>query len=453
MAIDYFYDQQLRRYLLQFVRIFNQFQWQSGKDANGNAILKVIPATFASMDRQVASIIQNNSENVVLSTPQISCWIASMKRAPERIQDPNYVRTINVWERDIDPITNRYTSQLGNIYNLETIMPVPYDLTMQTDIWTSSEQQKQQILEQLLILFNPSIDLQTGNNPFDWTSLTIVSLEDITWSSRSFPAGTTDAIDIASLTFKVPIWLTAPSKLRRQNFIQQIIIDIGQVETMNQENGEGFYFSDADLLTRLIVTPGDFCVKVSGDIVTLLNPANSVLDVQGNPITWISLLQKYGKFRNAISQIRLKQAGSDLDISTNDIVGTLQLNPNNTDQLFWTVDIQTLPANTLPPITAVIDPTRSYPDGVLGVPVLGQRYLLLAGIPDGIEWGGVSAVENDIIQWNGTAWIVSFNAASYINDIEYLLNSTTGQQLLWNGGIWVLSVEGIYDPGYWRLAL
>lgn len=174
MALDYHYDETIRRYLLQFVRIFNQFQYRTGKDAHGNSTFRVVPATLATMDRQVNSIMQNNSENVLLSTPQISCWISALRRNPERIQDPNYVRSINTYERAIDPDTGKYTSDLGRIYNIETYMPVPYDLIMQTDIWTSNEYQKQQLLEQILILFNPSLDLQTGMNPIDWTSLTIV---------------------------------------------------------------------------------------------------------------------------------------------------------------------------------------------------------------------------------------------------------------------------------------
>jgi hypothetical protein len=335
-------------------------------------------------------------------------------------------------------------------------MPVPYDLFMQTDIWTTNELQKHQIIEQILILFNPSIDLQTSNNPLDWTALTVVELTEITWSSRTYPAGTSDNIDIASLTFKVPIWLNAPSKVKRQNIIEQIVIDIGQIETMNQENGEGFYWAGADLISRLIVTPGGFNISVIGNEITLLNPNDStnncLLDLEGNPMNWISLLQEYGKFRNNISQIRLKAAGSNIENSTHDMVGTLQLNTIDPTKLFWTIDIQTLPANTLQPVTLIIDPLQSYPGKGLDIAAIGQRYLLLDYIPLGEAWGNFTASEYDIIEYDGTNWIITFDAKTHPST-EYIVNLTTMQQLHWNGSVWHLSIDGEYNPGYWRLAL
>ena len=40
-------------------------------------------------------------------------------------------------------------------------MPVPYNLTMQVDIWTSNSDQKFQLLEQILTLYNPSVDINS----------------------------------------------------------------------------------------------------------------------------------------------------------------------------------------------------------------------------------------------------------------------------------------------------
>ena len=42
---------------------------------------------------------------------------------------------------------------------------------------------KLQILEQILVLFNPSLEVQTTDNYIDWTSLTHVMLESVNWSS------------------------------------------------------------------------------------------------------------------------------------------------------------------------------------------------------------------------------------------------------------------------------
>ena len=47
---QFWYDQQIRRYLLQFVRIFNGFQVKSGqKDAGGTAsqVYRTVPMRYA----------------------------------------------------------------------------------------------------------------------------------------------------------------------------------------------------------------------------------------------------------------------------------------------------------------------------------------------------------------------------------------------------------------------
>jgi hypothetical protein len=70
-------------------------------------------------------------------------------------------------------------------------------------------------MEQILMLFNPSLEIQTTDNYVDWTSLSVVNLENITFSSRTIPAGTESEIDIATLGFTTPIWITPPAKVKK----------------------------------------------------------------------------------------------------------------------------------------------------------------------------------------------------------------------------------------------
>ena len=50
-------------------------------------------------------------------------------------------------------------------------MPVPYNLTMQVTIGTLIQDTKLQLMEQILVLFNPTIQLQQNSNPFGWTQI------------------------------------------------------------------------------------------------------------------------------------------------------------------------------------------------------------------------------------------------------------------------------------------
>ena len=76
----------------------------------------------------------------------------------------------------------------------------------------SNTNQKLQILEQILTLFNPGLEIQSTDNFIDWTSLSVMYLEQVTWSSRNIPMGTDDPIDIATLRFVMPIYISPPAK-------------------------------------------------------------------------------------------------------------------------------------------------------------------------------------------------------------------------------------------------
>ena len=111
------------------------------------------------MNRMVASIMRNNSENVINSAPFITVTIGSLQIARDRTLDPFLMVTEQVAEREYKSATNSYDTVQGNLYSTQKFMPVPYNLTINVDIWTTNTDTKMQIMEQLLILFNPSLQL------------------------------------------------------------------------------------------------------------------------------------------------------------------------------------------------------------------------------------------------------------------------------------------------------
>jgi hypothetical protein len=70
-------------------------------------------------------------------------------------------------------------------------------------------------------------------------------------------------------------------------------------------------------------------------------------------------------------------------------------------------------------------------------------------IPGGF-WGNVEADENDIIEYNGSSWIVSFDASA-VAASAYTTNANTMKKLYFTGTEWVLAVEGTFDQGWWRI--
>ena len=452
---QFWYDQQIRRYLLQFVRIFNGFQVKSGqKNAGGTSseVYKTVPMRYADMSRLVAHVLRGNTENAINSTPFMTCNIANLNVARERRHDPKLVSAQQVQERKYDSMNDQYTAELGNTYTVERYMPVPYDLTINVDVWCSNTEQKLQLLEQVLTLFNPTVELQANTNPLDWTNITVVELIDIQWSSRSVPQGVDTQLDIATLIFQVPIWINPPAKVKKQTIINQIINRIHLDESMDDlvyDKNMADFFDQFGTLEEIVITPQDAQVSVQGNTVSLLSSTG----VNEN-YAWKEFFEQYGEFQAGTSKLKLRRS-SDLEDSTQDIVGTIAYNPTNDNQLIFTIDSATLPTNTQTAVLKIIDPAKNHPgDGTLANQATGQRYLLVSDIPGGTaNWGNVSASANDILQFNGTQWEVSLDVSVNESTVQYVTNTATGYQYKWTGSEWIDTYQGQYKPGYWILNL
>lgn len=444
MAQSYFYDQQIRRWLLQFMRLFGGYSVKMGKDSNGNDSYHQVPVRYGDTTRMSQHILRKNSENTILSVPAISCYIAELLPNAERRISPTYQDTVQVFEKSYDAASGTYQDQVGETYSLDRHSPIPYDLTINVDIWTSNTEQKLQLLEQILLLFNPSVNLQSSQNPYDWTSLAVVELINITWTARSIPQGTDDIIDVASLIFQLPIFLTPPAKIKRQVLIHSIINNVGA----------DYGFIDDIIINgnfqgRQWITFEDRHIKVTGDYIQLLSRTNSPVDGQtGNNLSWKDHFKNYGGINNGITEIRLKLG--DLSDPQEVILRVVEVVANE-NVLSFTMDNSTLPNDTIAMINGVVNPTTGVPgNGNIPAVSAGQRYLLTAGVVQTGQWGSVVAEENDIIEYNGSDWIVSFDASA-VNTTAYTTNANTMKKLFFTGTDWVLAVEGLFEQGYWRI--
>jgi hypothetical protein len=130
--------------------------------------------------------------------------------------------------------------------------------------------------------------------------------------------------------------------------------------------------------------------------------------------------------------------------------------------LLFTPITESIPANTLAPINAVINPLASGPGYGLPAAQVGQRYLLTeaTGSDNGYAaaWAGTMdqilvAKPNDIVEYDGSRWLVSFDSASSQVNTQYVTNLTTEIQYKWIGEGWVKSYQGLYPGGQWALII
>ena len=445
--LDYWYDEQIKRYLIQLVRIFSNFKVRENTDKGTN--YNRVPARYGDISRMVAHILRNNSENTVNSAPMITVSIGSIAVARERAQDPYLMDTQQVAEREWDRENNMYTSEQGNLYTTKRYMPVPYNLTINVDIWTTNTDTKLQLLEQIMVLFNPSIQLQSNSNPLDCSNVFEVEMTDINFSSRSLPAGVDEQLDIATLTFDVPIWISPPAKVQRQKIIQKIIADIHKVSDIDSlgitDDSYYDFFENFDETGQVVITPNDYKLQVANGGVKLIT-------IQGQPVKWNDLIEMQGELK-ATSRLELNLS-NDMDDISQLVIGTVVANPLDETSLIFNVDSDTLPSDTLSDITKIINPQSSRPSNGLDPQALGQRYLITENIvPTFAEWGGINASANDIIEYDGNQWSIVFDSSN-VSDVAYVTNSYTNAQYKWTKATgWISSWEGEYNGGYWRLIL
>ena len=458
---NFFYDGQIRRFVSQFIRMVSNFYVEFGADSAGVIRYQRVPVMYGDQSRQVAQIVRNNSENTLNAVPAMAVYISGLTYDLTRLQDPSLVQSMQIRQRDFDPVTGLYGNNQGEAYTIERLMPSPYKLSLKMDIWTSNTEQKLQLIEQLSALFNPTMEVQSTDNYIDWTSLSYATLTDLTWSSRTVPTGSEEPIDVATMTFEMPIWLSTNIKVKKMGVIQTVITNIEGLSTLES-------------LGQVITTVGNYSVilntSAGGNTLKLLKPndiitANLVSDdtyISTTNPQWAPLLDEYGKFKSngagyisGSSQVRLLQPDGS------EVIGTVATHPTDPGLLIYSPFADTTPANTLSPISAIIDPNSVNITSSITSPVSGTRYLILNDINSAnafnAAWRGTDNVDlianaHDIIQYNGTHWTVVFDSHN-INTLQYVTNLTTGIQYKWQNQQWTKSYDGVYRAGEWMLSI
>jgi len=474
--MDFFYDGQIRRYVTQFMRIFIGFKYEAG---NGDQ--QSVPVMYGDLTRQVANIIRENSENKLPTVPRMAAYITGLDIDTTRLTDPTFVSKVNIRERrytEDDSGNRTYTEEQGKNVTVERLMPTPYKMTCKLDIWTSNTDQKLQLLEQIMVLFNPAFEIQTNDNYVDWTSLSVVRLTGMNFSSRSIPAGTDSDIDICSVDFEIPVWISPPAKVKKLGVIRSIIANIfteeGDVKNLSSLVYNQSISNVAFVNPRYPVllfkanngNPNDYELTIVDQ-----NAAIQSLGLDKKEFTddrkldWNAVLAALGSFTEGTSTIHFQQPNGE------EITGTFAINPVDNFILLVSIDKDSpgWTENTLVispqyptgkgTFDAIIDPTTYNPiarlNGINNIPT-GHRFLILEDVADDAAgWKNKDGTNtqvkaNSVIEWNGSSWAVIFDPAT-VEDFTYLSNITTRIQYKWDGIQWLKSFEGEYAPGYWRL--
>ncbi len=216
---DYYYDEQFRSYIVQFAAVFAGIKVMVGWNENREPTLISVPIKNASVDRVVGHIKGDNTQNKPLRLPLMSFSLSGIDQAADRrkgigaIKRNTYMPTGGVFPDDLTVIYQR--------------QPVPYIAQFELAIWASNQDQHMQIIEQIMTLFDPLVQIQTTDEIFDTTRLTTIELVDVRLE-ENLPQGTDRRMIQTKMGFLVPVYLSTPIDVRK-NYIKDIYLRIGAI--------------------------------------------------------------------------------------------------------------------------------------------------------------------------------------------------------------------------------
>ena len=447
--VNYWYNAQIRHIILHTVRLFSNFYISDGKDDNGKDILRRIPCTFMSTDKSAAAMITKNTDTIISSAPKMILTIDNIKLNSEKSSGaPYYEYESEMTEKKFNEEIGNYEYEPGDTYHISRLNPVPIGFVFKLYIVTSNYTQKFQLLEQIRALFNPALELQTSENPLDWTRLTAVVMTGLNWTSKGTMNLDSTTLDTMDMTFEVDTNLDLPAIVSHSRIVENIITNMGTGDSM--EDIWGWSMED---IIRTYHTPTETSIIVDKENEITLIP-NKNFD------NWYKVFKTYGiKYNKNKNNVYLHcMMNYDID-KRKEVIGSLTIDDSNPLKARWDIEESQLPTPNINDVDAIIDPHDHLPQNIEG-----ERYLIVDEIGNNTKvWGKLydkynneisSIPENCIIEYKNGFWRIDLNpndepAIYYVRDkFDYKYLYTFNEEY----NCWVDVINKKYRPGMWRLS-
>lgn len=189
--------------------------------------MRNVSVHYGDMDRIVANVLYKKSVFQSARIPMIAGYLTNLDLDPERRKPRHHVETVTTQASD--------TSRAA----FSRAMGVPYKMNMDISLMASNTDQMFQMLEQVLLMFDPILTFQKSDDIMDWSYISRAELVGIN-NETNFPTSETERLIVWTLTFTVDMWLNYPA-IDKTSVIENIEanmkdntidiegIDIGQV--------------------------------------------------------------------------------------------------------------------------------------------------------------------------------------------------------------------------------
>lgn len=445
MKRQYFYDKQFRRYITQLIRLFSGFQVQYLTTRNGETVemFRSIPCVWGDMSRMGASWLSQNSENVHTAAPIMALNITSISPLAEYRHAPLVEQDTHFMKKRKNPKGKGYINEPDTMYKVSQHMPVPYEMAFNLDIIVTSTEQKLEILEQILGLYNPGFQMKANNSPFDIGKYFEITLDAIQWTSRSVPQGSAVELDIATLSFVVrPVYINVPSKIRRNTIIKRVVTNVNiedhdllsaSLDQVIDPNNPYIVHTES-----VVVTPTDYSFQIHKEDGEYYG---KVLDNAETFHEWRKVFESYGTSNENDTWIRIRRT-EDSDDENYDVYMMYEYT-DDPYSIKLVLDENSFKVPDIEPIDKIINPNKKRPE-IYGNGY-GTRYLLTKDIETD-DWG-IKAPAMSVIESTVDGWFVTFDPED--EEEHYVVNNNTNDQYFFDGWQWTHYIVGTYNPQFW----
>ena len=395
-----------------------------------------------STDKSALYQINNATDTVIETCPKMVLTISEIRPNSERGYNPGYEPyESELTEKRWNEEKGNYEYKIGNTYSITRFNPIPIGITFKLFILTTLQSQKFQLFEQIRTLFSPTLELQTSENPLDWSRVTAITLTGINYSSKGTSNLESTQLDSMDMTFDVNTNLDVPALINKSNVIETIVTNM--MDTNRPEDIYGWEFDD---VCRTYYTPHKSSVLIRGNKEVILKP--------GVYENWYKLFKAYAiPYDSSKNNTYLH-----IKVDNKELIGVVKVDVHDDMKLIWRIEESLLPQTNLKDLTGIIDPLSYIPQQDKG-----ERYLILNPIGTNTKvWGRLKDDEgndiekidcNCIIEYNGSNWVLKTDPSQHPAEY-YVKDSDDGTYWYWDDEYqeWFDMINGTYQEGYWRLS-
>lgn len=214
---DFYSGDQVYQYLLQFMAIFSGLQVSVGKnDYNDDEGLIYVPIRYGGVDRTVEWIASGFTQNKPMRLPVMATKVISVELAPElRKGMRGEVTRTNL------PLGGSLPDDLRVIRQMQ---PNPCRMNMELSVFTSNTKNRFEILEQILLLFDPDIQIFTSDDYADHYKIAKVELMTVDMTD-TYPLGTDQNFMVDTYLFTANAMFRPPVDMK-ESYVKSVRLRI-----------------------------------------------------------------------------------------------------------------------------------------------------------------------------------------------------------------------------------